>query len=240
MSISAVPEDYAQKKRPSGAAYDVGAYENGSTTSTSTSTATSSTGPSIQMSSPSTDGASVSGSVSIASTASDSDGIANMKVYVDGVLKKSSTTNAISYSWSTSGQRIGTHQIMVSATDSRNNSTRFYRSVSVTSSTASTSTSTTTASSGSTTSSSPVVSVSSPSADGALVRGTVSIVASATGIIKRMAVYVDGVLKHSTTGNSISYSWNSSGLRIGSHQILISATDHENKWARLIRTVKVY
>ncbi|HEU4708339.1 MAG TPA: Ig-like domain-containing protein, partial [Methylophilaceae bacterium] len=238
MSISAVPEDYSQKKRPSGAAYDVGAYENGS--STSTSTATSSTGPSIQMSSPSKDGASVSGSVSIASTASDSDGIASMKVYVDGVLKKSSTTNAISYSWSTSGQRIGTHYIMISATDTKNNSTRFTRSVSVTGSTASTSTSTTTASSGSTTSSGPVVSVSSPSADGALVRGTVSIVASATGLIKRMAIYVDGALKHSTTGNSISYSWNSSGLRIGSHQILISATDHENKWARLVRTVKVY
>lgn len=249
MSISAVPEDFAKKKRPSGAAYDVGAYESGSTT-TSTSTSTSSTGPSIQMSSPAQDGAKVSGSISIASTASDSDGIVSMKVYVDGALKKSGTTNAISYSWSSSGARVGTHQIMVSATDRKNNSTRFYRSVSVTSSTASNSTSTSTqtaststsstSTSGSATVSGPVVSVSSPSMDGALVRGTVSIVASATGLIKRMAVYVDGALKHSSTGNSISYSWNSSGSRIGSHQILISATDHENKWARLIRTIKVY
>lgn len=242
-SISTVPVDFNQNKRPNGGAYDMGAFEHGSsTTAPKTSTSGSTT---INITNPASDGAKVSGSVYLAATASDGDGISRMALYVDGALKKASTSGSISYTWNSSGYREGSHQILVSATDRKNNSTRLVRTVSVTgTSTASndtgSSSSGSTSDSGSSGGSEPLITVSNPSYNGARVRGNVAIAAKATGIIKRMAVYVDGALKHSASGGSISYTWNSSGARIGTHHILISATDHENNWVRLIRTVSVY
>lgn len=97
-----------------------------------------------------------------------------------------------------------------------------------------------TTASNSTSGSGPLIAMSSPSYNGYKVRGNVSIAATAKGLIKRMAVYVDGALKYSVGKNSIAYTWNSSGARIGTHHIMVSAMDHENNWARVIRTVSVY
>lgn len=239
MTISTVGVDFNQNKRPNGAAYDIGAFEH---TSSSTTPPTSTTaGPAINITSPSSDGTKVSGSVYIASTASDSDGITRMAVYVDGALKKTASTGSLSYTWNSSGYRIGSHQIIVTATDSKNNSTRLTRTVSVQGTTASidpppSSEPDTTTESGD----GALITVSNPSYNGAKVRGNVSIAATASGLIKRMAIYVDGALKHTAPDGSIAYTWNSSGVRIGTHHIMITAMDHEDNWTRLIRTVSVY
>jgi len=236
-TLSSVTVDFNQNKRPNGTAYDMGAFEHGS----STSSPPPSTGgaPSINITSPGTDGAKVSGSVYISSTASDGDGIAKMALYVDGALKKSSTTGSISYTWNSSGSRVGSHQIMVSATDRKNNSSRLIRTVSVTG-TSTADSSTSVPDTGSSDGPGPLITVSNPGYNGTRVRGNVSIAATANGLIKRLAIYVDGALKHSVSANSVAYTWNSSGARKGTHHIMVSATDRDNNWTRLIRTVTVY
>lgn len=239
-SIGTVTVDYNRNKRPNGTAHDVGAFEYGSA---STSPTTASAGPTIKITNPSSDGTKVNGSVYVASTASDRDGIRRMALYVNGVLKKATSGSSLSYTWNSSGYREGSHRIMVSATDRKYNSTRLIRTVSVTGGTTTASNSTSgSTSSGSTSTSgdSPLITVSNPSYNGAKVRGNVAIAAKASGLIKRMAIYVDGALKYATSNNSIAYTWDSSGARIGRHHILVSAMDHENNWARLIRTVSVY
>lgn len=127
MALSSVPEDYAKNKRPNGGAYDMGAFESTSSTSTPTNTS----GPAVTMSSPSTDGTKVRGNVSISAKATDGDGVTRMVVYVDGAQKATSSSGSISYTWNSTGSRIGSHTIMISATDSKGNSTRFSRTVSV-------------------------------------------------------------------------------------------------------------
>src|SRR5690606_13366536 len=122
MTISTVAVDFNQNKRPNGTAYDIGAFEH--TSSSTTPPPSTTAGTTINITSPATDGTKVSGSVYIASTASDSDGISRMAVYVDGALKKTSTSGSVSYTWNSSGYRVGSHQILVSATDGKNNSTR--------------------------------------------------------------------------------------------------------------------
>src|SRR5690606_6350722 len=218
---------------------DIGAFEH---TSSSTTPPTSTTaGPAINITSPSTDGTKVSGSVYITSTASDSDGISRMAIYVDGALKKTSTSGSVSYTWNSSGYRIGSHQILVSATDGKNNSTRLTRTVSVQGTTASIDPPPATSEPDTSTSGNgALITVSNPSYNGVKVRGNVAIAATAAGVIKHMAVYVDGALKHSTSGGSIAYSWNSSGVRLGTHRIMVTAMDHENSWTRLVRSVSVY
>ena len=164
-----------------------------------------------------------------------------MAVYVDGALKKTSTSGSVSYTWNSSGYRVGSHQILVSATDGKNNSTRLTRTVSVQGTTASIDPPPADEPDTSTGSGDgALITVSNPSYNGAKVRGNVSIAATAGGVIKRMAVYVDGALKHTTSGGSIAYSWNSSGVRLGTHYIMVTAMDHEDNWTRLIRTVSVY
>jgi len=138
-SLAQVPQDYAESARPAGAAYDIGAYENAasgttSTTTTSGSTTTTTSGkdtipPTITISSPATDGANVHGSVSIAASATDNVGVTGMSLYIDGALKAQSTTGQISYTWNSSGVRLGSHYIWISATDAAHNLAKISRKV---------------------------------------------------------------------------------------------------------------
>jgi hypothetical protein len=68
-----------------------------------------------------TDGASVTGTVTISASATDNVGVTQMSLTVDGAVKATSSSGSISYSWNTAGLRIGTHAIRVSAGDGSEN-----------------------------------------------------------------------------------------------------------------------
>ncbi len=74
----------------------------------------------------------------------------------------------------------------------------------------------------------PVVTISSPVA-GAFVSGTVTIKATATdnygvaGITQKL--YIDGVLKATATGGTVTFTWNPKKATIGVHTISVTATD---------------
>ena len=67
------------------------------------------------------DGATISGTVSIAASATDDQGVQSMKLYIDGSLKASSSTASLSYSWNTKRESDGSHTITVEAADTSAN-----------------------------------------------------------------------------------------------------------------------
>ncbi|HZV62870.1 MAG TPA: right-handed parallel beta-helix repeat-containing protein [Methylophilaceae bacterium] len=87
----------------------------------------------------------------------------------------------------------------------------------------------------------PAVSFVTPATEGAVVTGTTIVTASAKDDvgIKSMKIYIDGALKATSTNGQISYTWNTKGVRIGSHSIWVSAVDGKNNLAKAYRNVKV-
>jgi subtilisin family serine protease len=75
--------------------------------------------PTITITSP-TDGATVSGSVSLSAFATDDQQMAWLRIFADGVLKCSGTSNA-SCSWNTRKLDAGSHQVSVQAADASGN-----------------------------------------------------------------------------------------------------------------------
>jgi hypothetical protein len=84
------------------------------------------TAPSVSISSPS-NGATVSGTVSISFTASDANGIASQSISIDG----STVSTGSSYSWDTTAVGDGSHTIICSATDPSSNTGSDTHSVTV-------------------------------------------------------------------------------------------------------------
>jgi chitinase len=63
----------------------------------------------------------LSGTVSIAATATDNVDVTSMRVLVDGILKATSTTGSITYNWVTSESDNGTHIVRVESLDAVGN-----------------------------------------------------------------------------------------------------------------------
>ena len=105
------------------AAYGGDSYNAPSTSATlseSISSVTSTTPPSVTITSPG-NGATVGASVTINAQATDSVGIANMTVSVDGVVVATTNLGSISYKWNTRKAAKGTHTITASAKDNAGN-----------------------------------------------------------------------------------------------------------------------
>ncbi len=83
-----------------------------------------STAPFLAITSPS-NGASVSGQVTIATSTSDNNGAAGItqKLYIDGVLKATVTGRPLSMKWNAKRSSFGPHTIVVTAADAAGNST---------------------------------------------------------------------------------------------------------------------
>jgi subtilisin family serine protease len=95
------------------------------TVNVSNGTVADTTPPTLAFTSPS-DGATVSGSVTITTSASDSSGVAGItqRLYIDGALKTTVSGKAsISYKWNTRSLSAGAHTIVVIASDAAGNST---------------------------------------------------------------------------------------------------------------------
>ncbi len=126
-TVAGVTQDYRNVARPSGAAFDMGAFESGgtstSTSSTTTTTTTSdTTAPIVTISNPLVNAIIKSGStVTIMASATDNVGVTGMSLYVDGGSNVRSSSGQISLTWNSTGAKLGTHSIKVSASDAKNN-----------------------------------------------------------------------------------------------------------------------
>lgn len=85
----------------------------------------------------------------------------------------------------------------------------------------------------------PTVTISSPT-NGARLgnKTTVSAKASSGVAIKSMKLYIDGVMKASSTGSSLRYTWKTRSIARGTHTISVTAVDANGKSAT--RTISVY
>ncbi len=87
--------------------------------------------PTVSITSP-TSGSTVSGTVSIAATASDSNGIAGVQFKLDGAnLGVEDTSSPYSYSWDSTGALVGSHTISAVARDTAGNTSTATSSVTV-------------------------------------------------------------------------------------------------------------
>jgi len=66
-------------------------------------------------------GATLSGTVTLTATATDTLGISSIQIYIDGVLKASSTSSPLNYSWNTLTANNGSHTIYSKAADPSGN-----------------------------------------------------------------------------------------------------------------------
>ncbi|MEQ9304716.1 MAG: Ig-like domain-containing protein, partial [Marinoscillum sp.] len=171
--------------------------------------------PTVALTSP-TNGATVSGTISVTATASDVDSdLTGVQFKLNGSnLGSQDTTSPYSYSWNTTGVSNGVYTITAVATDGAGNSTTSAaRTITVSN-----------ASGGS----SPTVSITAPS-NNATVSNTVTITANASDAdsdLVGVQFKLDGSnLGSQDTSAPYAFSWDTNGASNGSHTITAVATD---------------
>jgi hypothetical protein len=185
--------------------------------------------PAASISSP-TASATVSGVVPVSVSASDNVGVTKVELRVNGAIIATDTGSPYSFSWDSTSVADGTATLTAVAYDAAGNSTASASvSVSVANGTAVTTPIPTPTPTPATDSTPPVVQILSPGSGSIKPKGALSISASAsdnsgaTGITQKL--YIDGALKTSVSGGSLSYSWNVNKVPSGAHTIQVVASD---------------
>jgi hypothetical protein len=176
-------------------------------------TATDTTAPTVSITSPSA-GTQVSGTVAVATSASDNTGVAKVELYADNVLVGSDLTSPFSISWATTGTSNGNHVLQARATDLAGN---LGASASITVA-VNNATSDTTA---------PTVSITAP-ATGATVSGLVTVRVAATdnsGTVQRVELYKNGTLFATDTSAPFDLPWASEQGANGTTTLVARAYD---------------
>jgi hypothetical protein len=148
--------------------------------------------------------------------ATDNVGVARVEFLVNGNLVATDTASPYTFSWNTSALAGTTASISARAYDAAGNvATSAPISVNVVSATTATSDTTP-----------PVVTITGMS-DGARVKGTVSIGASATDNVKvaSITLAIDGSIVASSNTGSVNFKWNARKAAPGSHTITATARD---------------
>jgi thermitase len=160
-------------------------------------------------------GASVSGTVSVDGTASDTVGVTKIELDVDGAAVATATSSPFSFSWNSAGQTDGSHTLALKAFDAANNVGSAAVTVSVDNPLPPPPDTTP-----------PVVAITSP-ANGSAVSHNVGIAVSATDNVgvTRIAIYLDNLQLCSGTSASYSCNWNPKKASAGSHTITATAWD---------------
>jgi hypothetical protein len=155
--------------------------------------------------------ATVSGSVSVAVSASDNMAVTSVAVAIDGSPVTSFVAAPYTFGWDTFSISDGTHTLSAVATDGAGNSATSTISVTVRNFVDDTA---------------PSVSVTSPS-DGAKVSGTVTVSVSAADDTKvvRVELYVDNVLQSTSTSAPFDTKWNTRKAKTGAHSVQCKAYD---------------
>lgn len=174
---------------------------------------TDSIAPSIRITNP-TDGSTVSGTVSVQTTASDNVGVTLVDFYVDGVLKASDTTAPYSFAWNTTGVSNGSHLLRAMAKDAVGNASGSDVTVTVSN--------TSTVVDGTP----PSVTITSPQS-GAKVNGNISVTVVATDNIgvTKVELYVDGAIVSTSTIAPFTNTWNARQATAGTHTLQCKAYD---------------
>jgi len=173
--------------------------------------------PTVALTSPS-NGATVSGTINLSANASDNVGVASVAFFVDGTQVGSDSAAPFSVSWNSTAAANGSHTIVARAFDATGNQANSTISVTVSNA------------GGDTTP--PSVSILSPTS-GSNVNNTVSIQAKANdnvGVAK-VELYVDGVLKATSTTAPFTTKWNARKASRGSHTLQLRATDSSGNTA---------
>ena len=156
-------------------------------------------------------GTTVSGSVSVAVSATDDTAVTSVAVALDGSLVTSFVVPPYAFTWDTLALSDGTHSLSATAIDAAGNTATSTISITVRNSFDNTA---------------PSISVTSPS-DGAKVSGTVTVTVNATDNTRviRVELYVDNVLQSSSTSAPFDTKWNTRKAKAGPHTLQCRAYD---------------
>jgi subtilisin family serine protease len=176
------------------------------------------TPPTVSIASPT--GGTVSSTITVSVNATDNVGVTRVDLLGNGVLLGTTNVAPYNFSWNSTTVANGSVTFTARAYDAAGNS-KLSSGVTVTVSnlTGGTKSSDTTA---------PVVTIQAP-ANGSKVSSSLSVKATASddsgSTALTMRVYLDGTLKTTTTGTSLSVNWNVKKLSPGTHTVQVTATD---------------
>ena len=159
-------------------------------------------------------GATISGNVTVNTTATDNVGVTRVELWVDGALSATDTSSPYSFAWNTEAFENGSHTLQSRAYDAAGLSgTSTIVTVTVNNGPPPDT-------------QAPVTSITAPAA-GATVGGTITVTASATDNVgvTRVELWVDGALSATDTSSPYSFSWNTAGFANGSHTLQSRAYD---------------
>jgi hypothetical protein len=173
--------------------------------------------PTVAITSPA-GGSTVSGLVSIGVNAADNVGVARVDLKVNGTVVASDVSGPYGFSWDSTGVANGMNNLVAIAYDAAGNvASSSVVSVNVANAVQPPVADTV----------APVVTIANPTSGA--VSGTVSVSVNASdnsgasGI--NMSLYIDGQLKASGAGSSLSYSWNTRKIAAGTHTVQAVAKD---------------
>jgi subtilisin family serine protease len=175
-----------------------------------------STAPTVAVSAPLA-GSTVSGLVAVSVNAGDNLGVTKVELRANGALVATDTASPFGFSWDSSSVANGAVTLTATAYDAAGNVSSSTVSVNVSNAPTVVAPDTTP----------PSVKIVSPTSGA--VAGRVTISSSATddrgsgGITQ--SLYIDGVLKATVTGGSLSFNWNTRKVAAGSHTIQVVARD---------------
>jgi hypothetical protein len=168
--------------------------------------------PMVAISSPA-NGATVSGIVNVAASASDNVGVTRVEIYIDGTKSTTLMTSPYSYAWETRSYANGSHSIEAKAYDS-NQSADTTINVIIDNNASDTE--------------KPVVTISDPSSSPvSWTTGDLHILASATDnvAVVKIEIYINDTLVATENSSSIERSWLSRGTPAGSYNMTFKAYD---------------
>jgi len=170
------------------------------------------TPPTVSITDP-LDGATVSGTVSFAADASDTQGLQKVQFWTGSTYLGYDSTAPYTRSWNTTTFVNGTHVLRARAVDWANNWTETTITITVNNADATP----------------PTVSITDP-LDGATVSGTITIAASASDNvgIQKVRFWVDGTYLGYDSTAPYTRSWNSASVSNGSHTVRVQAVDLAN------------
>ncbi|HKQ48942.1 MAG TPA: S8 family serine peptidase [Phycisphaerae bacterium] len=169
--------------------------------------------PTVSFSTPAS-GAGVSGTITVQVSAADNVGVASVKLFIDGTyFATASAPYAIS--WNTALFPNGAHTLLATATDAAGNMAVAQRSVTVNNTVTDTV--------------APTVAITSPTDQWIIQRSQrnlqVYVSASDNVSVTRVELYVDGVLKSTSTVAPFTTAWNTRSMPSGAHFVQCRAYD---------------
>ncbi|HWT55841.1 MAG TPA: Ig-like domain-containing protein [Candidatus Microsaccharimonas sp.] len=156
--------------------------------------------------------ATVSGTVNVAASATDNAGVTSSELYIDGVLRASSTNGSLSFSWNTLNETNGLHTLQTKAYDAAGN-VGSSSLITVTISNQGDKVA-------------PVVTITQPG-NGSVITNSLTVTATATDNtgVTRLEIYLDNALKATTTSGNYTTKLNTRKLASGTHTIMVKAYD---------------